>query len=61
MRCSTPKHVARPTLKAALARVLHLRTHWPDGVKRYVASMYEMEPEAWERIAQFLDTGSPSR
>lgn len=45
-------------VKAALARVLHLRTHWPDGVKRYVASMYEMEPEVWERVAQLIDTGS---
>ena len=47
-------------VKAALARVLHLRTHWPDGVKRYVASMYEMEPETWERVAQFIDAGSRS-
>jgi MerR family transcriptional regulator, thiopeptide resistance regulator len=47
-------------VKAALARVMHLRIHWPDGVKRYVASMYEMEPEAWERVAQFIDTGPRS-
>jgi DNA-binding transcriptional MerR regulator len=47
-------------VKAALARVLHLRALWPDGVKRYVASMYEMEPEAWERVAQFIDTPSRS-
>jgi DNA-binding transcriptional MerR regulator len=45
----------RADVKAALARVLRLRTQWPDGVKRYVASMYEMEPEAWERVAQFID------
>jgi hypothetical protein len=42
-------------VKAALVRVLRLRTQWPDGVKRYVASMYEMDPEAWERVAQFID------
>ena len=45
-------------VKAALARILHLRAQWPDGVKRYVASMYEMEPETWERVAQFIDAGS---
>jgi len=47
-------------VKAALARVLHLRALWPDGVKRYVASMYEMEPDAWERVAQFIDTATRS-
>ena len=33
---------------------------WPDGVKRYVASMYEMEPDVWERVAEFIDAGSRS-
>jgi len=47
-------------VKAALARALHLRAHWPDGVKRYVASMYEMEPDVWERFAQFIDARSRS-
>jgi len=47
-------------VKAALARVLRLRAHWPDGVKRYVASMYEMEPDVWERVAHFIEAGSRS-
>jgi len=47
-------------VKAALARVLRLRAHWPNGVKRYVASTYEMEPDVWERVAEFIDAGSRS-
>ena len=48
-------------VKAALARMLHLRAHWPDGVKRYVASMSEMEPDTWERVAQFIEAAGHCR
>jgi len=42
-------------VRRALERAWRVRAHWPDGVRRYVASMYEMEPEAWERVAAFLE------
>src|SRR5262245_15723902 len=42
-------------MRRALERAWKVRPHWPDGVRRYVASMYEMEPEAWEQVADFLD------
>jgi MerR family transcriptional regulator, thiopeptide resistance regulator len=42
-------------VKEALERAWNLRTHWPDGMRRYVASLYEMEFDAWERVAQFID------
>jgi DNA-binding transcriptional MerR regulator len=41
--------------KRALERAWDVRTHWPDGVRHYVASMYEMEPDAWERVARFIE------
>jgi len=31
------------------------RRRWPDGMRRYVASLYETEPSAWERVADFID------
>src|SRR4029077_3503349 len=45
--------------KRALERAWKFRTNWPDGVRRYVASMYEMEPDGWGRVAEFID-GLPS-
>lgn len=42
-------------MRSALERAWSLRPHWPEGVRRYVASMYEMEPDAWERVAQFIE------
>ena len=42
-------------VKAALTRILQHRSQWPDGVRRYVASMYEMEPDSWERVVAFID------
>jgi DNA-binding transcriptional MerR regulator len=31
------------------------RTQWPDGMRKYVASLYDMEPDAWERVAAFIE------
>lgn len=42
-------------MRRAVERAWKLRPHWPDGVRRYVASMYEMDPDVWERVAAFLD------
>jgi len=42
-------------MRRAVERAWRLRPHWPDGVRRYVASMYELETDVWERVAAFLD------
>ena len=47
-------------VKQSLERAWRVRSSWPDGVRKYVASMYEMEPDAWERVAQFLDGSRPA-
>jgi DNA-binding transcriptional MerR regulator len=31
------------------------RARWPTGLRRYVASCYEMEPETWERVVAFIE------
>ena len=31
------------------------RRHWPSGLKRYVASLYESTPDTWERVTDFID------
>jgi DNA-binding transcriptional MerR regulator len=31
------------------------RKTWPPSLKRYVASLYQMEPATWERVAGFID------
>jgi DNA-binding transcriptional MerR regulator len=31
------------------------RARWPPGLRRYVASCYAMEPDAWERVVTFIE------
>jgi DNA-binding transcriptional MerR regulator len=31
------------------------RKTWPPSLKRYVASLYQLEPVVWERVADFID------
>jgi hypothetical protein len=31
------------------------RHRWRDGMRRYVASLYDAEPAAWERVADFIE------
>jgi hypothetical protein len=33
------------------------RKMWPPRLKRYVASLYCLEPATWERVADFLAQG----
>jgi len=42
-------------VKHGIERAWRYRTHWPDGVRQYVASMYEMETAAWDRVATFIE------
>jgi DNA-binding transcriptional MerR regulator len=37
------------------------RKTWPPSLKRYVATLYRLEPAAWERVAEFLDLGLEAR
>jgi hypothetical protein len=31
------------------------RHTWPDSFRRYVASMYRMEPDTWARVSDFIE------
>jgi hypothetical protein len=31
------------------------RAAWPDGLRRYAASCYQMDLEIWERVVGFID------
>jgi len=30
------------------------RHAWPDGMRRYIAGLYDTDPATWERVAEFL-------
>jgi DNA-binding transcriptional MerR regulator len=34
------------------------RKTWPPSLKKYVATLYRLEPSAWERAADFIDAGA---
>jgi hypothetical protein len=31
------------------------RHEWPSGMKRYIASLYEMDVDTWQRVTDFID------
>ena len=31
------------------------RRSWPVGMKRYWASLYEMDADTWERVTDFIE------
>jgi hypothetical protein len=31
------------------------RRHWPDGMRRYIASLYELDVETWLRVTDFIE------
>jgi len=31
------------------------RRQWPDGMKRYIASLYELDVETWQRVTDFIE------
>jgi len=43
--------------KAKIKDVFAGRKTWPPSLKQYVASLYQLEPASWERVAEFLDQG----
>ena len=44
------REIIAPETREAWSR----RGAWPGGLRRYVASCYEMEPDAWERVVGFI-------
>jgi DNA-binding transcriptional MerR regulator len=45
------REIIAPETRDAWSR----RAAWPGGLRRYVASCYEMEPDVWERVVGFID------
>ena len=45
------REIIAPETRDAWSR----RAAWPGGLRRYVASCYEMEPDVWERVVAFID------
>ena len=45
------REIIAPETRDAWSR----RAAWPDRLRRYVASCYEMEPDVWERVVGFID------
>jgi DNA-binding transcriptional MerR regulator len=43
--------------KAKITGVWAGRKTWPPSLKQYVASLYQLEPASWERVADFIDQG----
>ena len=48
-----------PETIAAVAQGWKRRAMWPDGVKQWVASLYETDAETWTRVADLIDRANP--
>jgi DNA-binding transcriptional MerR regulator len=44
-----------PQTIAAMRKISATRAKWPDGARRWVASLYDTDVDTWERIASFLE------
>ena len=31
------------------------RREWPSGMRRYIASLYELDVETWQRVTDFIE------
>ena len=31
------------------------RRQWPDGMRRYIASLYELDVDTWQRVTDFIE------
>ena len=40
---------------SALKRAWHYRRYWPEGLRQYVSSLYEMDLATWERVASYIE------
>jgi len=43
-----------PETIAKLRKISATRAKWPDGARRYVASLYDTDVDAWERVMDFI-------
>jgi DNA-binding transcriptional MerR regulator len=41
--------------KAEMLKGFRSRKSWPTGLKRYWASTYEMDPDLWEKVTDFIE------
>lgn len=42
-------------IKTDIQSVFRRRRHWPVGMKRYMASLYETDAETWDRVTDFIE------
>src|SRR5262249_53229141 len=43
-----------PETIAALKKISAQGASWPDGARRYVASLYDTDVDTWERVIKFV-------
>ena len=51
---------AGEAVKAKIGEMFAHRKTWSPSFKRYVASLYRLEPAVWDRVAEFIDRGKQS-
>ena len=44
-----------PEMKAGMMKAWTYRGNWPAGLRQYVASLYAMEYDTWEKVADFIE------
>ena len=42
-------------IKTDVAAWVRRRDAWPDGMKRYIASLYATDAETWSRVTDFIE------
>ena len=42
-------------LKRDALDALSRRREWPDGMRRYIASLYELDVDTWQRVTDFIE------
>jgi DNA-binding transcriptional MerR regulator len=42
-------------LKRDALEAFSRRRQWPDGMRRYIASLYELDVDTWQRVADFIE------
>jgi DNA-binding transcriptional MerR regulator len=42
-------------IKRDMLEAFSRRRHWPAGMKRYMASLYELDVDTWQRVTDFIE------
>lgn len=50
-----------PDAKQAMQAAWEQRARWPDGLRHYVASLYDATPERWTRVHDFIERAREAR